>query len=139
MRAALILAGALALAAPAAAATQDEANAALRGDAEIWGGLMALAIAREVADRCPTLEARTFRGQTFVLGLYNRARDLGYPRGQILAFIDDEGEKARLRREVTEWFAARGLSESSDPQGFCTLGQAEIAADTLAGSFLRAE
>lgn len=138
MRGVLATALALALAGPALGSTQAEANAALRADAEIWGGLMALAIAREVSDRCPGLEARTFRGQTFVLGLYNRARGLGYPRAQIMAFIDDEAEKARLRTEVTAWFAARGLREGAAPDGFCTLGQAEIAGQTLAGSFLRA-
>ena len=138
MRAPLALALALVLAGPALGSTQAEANAALRGDAEIWGGLVALAIAKEVSDRCPTLEARTFRGQTYVLGLYNRARSLGYARSQIMAFIDDEDEKARLRRQVTEWFAARGLREGSPPEGFCALGRAEIAGETLAGSFLRA-
>jgi len=137
MRAALL---ALALlAAPAHAETQAEANAALRADPEVWSGLMALAIANEVSERCPSLEARMFRGRTYVLGLYNRARSLGYPRAQILAFIDDEGEKARLRREVTAWFAARDLTESSDQAGFCALGRDEIAGQTLAGSFLREE
>lgn len=130
-------------AAPAAAqatiqapATQAQANALLRGDPEIWSSLTAMAIAREVARRCPSLDERTFRGRMHAFGLFNRARGLGASRAQIMAFIDDEGEKAHLRREVTAWFAARGLREGSAPAGFCTLGQAEIAARTLAGSFL---
>lgn len=137
---ALALAAALAAAPaiPAAATTQAEANAGMRADGQIWGGLTALAIAREIGNRCPSIEARTFSGRAYVVTLYNRARSLGYSRAQIMAFVDDEGEKARLRREVTAWFAARGLREGSDPEGFCRVGRDEIAGGTLAGSFLRA-
>lgn len=126
------------LAAPAQSNTQSQVNTALRADAEIWNSLTALAIARELGDRCPSIEARTLRGRTHVLGLYNRARALGYTRQQIVAFIDDRDEKARLRTEVTAWFAARGLREGAAAQGFCDLGQREISTGTLAGSFLRA-
>lgn len=132
------LVGALALPAGAQALDQAQANALMRGDAEIWGSLTALAIAREVARRCEAIDERTVRGRMHVVGLYNRARGLGASRSQILAFIDDEGEKARLRAEVTAWFAARGLGEGDGPEGFCALGRAEIAGRTLAGSFLAA-
>jgi hypothetical protein len=128
------------VAAPVAAqdAAQAQANAALRADPEIWGSLTALAIARELGRRCATLEERTFRGRTHVVGLYNRARGLGFSRAQIMAFIDDDAEKARLRAEVTQWFAARGLREGGPSEGFCALGREQIAGGTLAGTFLRA-
>jgi hypothetical protein len=132
------LTAALALPAGAQALTQAQANALLRGDAEIWGSLTALAIAREVARRCDAIDERTVRGRMHVVGLYNRARGLGASRAQIMAFIDDEAEKARLRTEVTAWFAARGLRENAAAEGFCALGRQEIAARTLAGSFLAA-
>lgn len=139
LRLAATLAAALA-AAPAAAqaTTQAQANALLRGDPEIWGSLTAMAIAREVGRRCPTIDERTMRGRMHVIGLYNRARGLGATRSQIMAFVDDEAEKARLRTEVTAWFAARGLREGSPAEGFCALGRQEIAAGTLAGSFMSA-
>jgi hypothetical protein len=124
--------------APAQATTQAQANAALRADPTIWNSLTALAIAREVGDRCPSIEARTLRGRTHVLSLYNHARGLGYSRQQIMTFIDDRAEKARLRTEVTAWFAARGLREGAAADGFCALGRTEISTGTLAGSFLRA-
>jgi hypothetical protein len=138
---AFLLAVALLTAAPAAAQpprSQAQANALLRADPEIWSSLTALAVAREVARRCPTLDERTMRGRMHVLGLYNRARALGASRAQIMAFIDDEAEKARLRAEVTSWFAARGLREGMPETGFCTLGRTEISGRTLAGSFLAA-
>jgi len=120
------------------APTQEQANAALRADPTIWNSLTAMAIAREVGDRCPTMETRTMRGRTHVLGLYNHARGLGYSRQQIMTFIDDRTEKARLRAEVTAWFAQRGLREGAAAEGFCALGRTEISTGTLAGSFLRA-
>jgi hypothetical protein len=135
---ALALAAALAAPAAAQATTQAEANAMLRNDPEIWGSLTAMAIAREIARRCEALDERTLRGRMHVIGLYNRARGLGASRSQIMAFIDDEAEKARLRAEVTAWFAARGLRPDDPPEGFCALGRQEIAAGTLAGSFLAA-
>lgn len=140
MKGLLTLAMVALLAGPAGAqaTTQAQANAALRGDAEIWGSLTALAIARELGRRCATLEERTFRGRAHVVGLYNRARGLGFSRQQIMAFIDDEAEKARLRGEVTQWFAARGLREGDPAEGFCALGREQIAGGTLAGTFLRA-
>lgn len=137
----LLVSAALALGTPAVAQArgQSEVNAALRADPRIWNGLFALAIAREVSNRCDgPVEARTFRGRTHVLGLFNHARGLGFSRAEIEAFVDDEGEKAHLRAQVVQWFAQHGLSEGSAPARFCDLGRAEIAAGTFAGSFLRA-
>ena len=131
-----LLLAALALPAQAQDLSQAQVNERLRGDSEIWTSLTALAIARELARRCDALDERTVRGRMHVLGLYNRARGLGASRSQILAFVEDEGEKARLRAEVLAWFATRGLRDGDAQPGFCALGQQQIAERTLAGSFL---
>lgn len=133
---ALVLAVTLA-ASPAMAVTQDEVNATLRADAQVWGGLLALGIAHGISEICPSFEARTFSGRLFLLGLYNRARSLGYSRAQIRDFVEDDAEKARLRTEVLAHFARNGAREDA-PDTVCALGRAEIAAGSLAGDYIRA-
>ena len=134
----LTLAAALALSATAAPAqTQDEINARLGGDAALWTGLFAVALADELRNRCEGLEARTLRATSFVFGLYNRARDYGYSRQQIRAFQTADSTEARMRAEVNAYFAANGVREG-DAETYCALGRSEIAAGTQAGELLRA-
>lgn len=128
----------LAAGAAAQATTQAEVNAALRADPQIWTSFVAMAAAREIRDRCPTIDSRDFRARAHVLSLYNRARGMGYSRAQIMAFIDDEGEKARLRAETIAWFGRNGVQVSDGADAFCALGQAQIAQGTQTGSYLRA-
>lgn len=131
---ALTLAG---LGAPALAASQDEINATLSGDASIWGGLFALAVADEIRNNCPTMEARTVRATTFVYGLYSQAREYGFSRAEIRAFQTADSTEARMRSEVMAYFGQRGVREGQ-PDTYCALGQAEIAAGSQAGVLLRA-
>ena len=132
------LALALMLAAsPAVATTQDEINATLSGDAELWAGLRALAIADEIRNNCPEVEARTLRATSRVLELYNRAREYGYSRDQIRAFQRADSTEARMRREVLAYFAQNGVREGVS-ETYCALGRSEIASGTPAGTLLRA-
>jgi hypothetical protein len=128
----------LALPAAAQALSQEQVNAQLRADPEIWASLTALATARELARRCDSLDERTVRGRMHVVGLYNRARGFGATRAQIMAFVEDPGERRHLRAEVMDWFASHGLRDGDPEPGFCALGRQQIAARTLAGSFLAA-
>lgn len=134
----LALSLALAVGAPAQATTQAEVNAALRADAQIWDAFVAMAAAREISSRCAGIEAREFRARTHVVSLYNRARSMGFTRPQIMAFIDDEGEKARLRAATIAWFGQNGVRVSDGAEAFCALGRSQIAQGTQTGSYLRA-
>ena len=127
----------LGLAAPAHATSQDEINATLQGDAEIWSGLRWLAIADELRNNCDSIEARTFRTTGFVLGLYNRARDHGFSRQEIRAFQTADSTETRMRAEVSAYFAQHGVREGA-PDTYCALGLSEIAAGSQAGELLRA-
>ena len=128
---------ALALAAPVQAATQEEINATLAGDPQVWGGLYTLALADQIRTHCPTIEARTLRATSFVWSLYNRARDHGYSRSEIRAFQTHPTTEARLRAEIGAYFTRHGVRDGQ-PDTYCALGQAEIAAGTEAGELLRA-
>ncbi len=126
-------------AAPLLAAASDrqaQVNAALRADPEISSGLLALAIARVISDRCPTIDGRELQGRFFLFDLYRRARTQGFRAAEIEAFVNDRAEKARFREEVRAWFAARGVTEDSPAAAFCALGREEIETRTLAGRFL---
>lgn len=119
------------------ASTQAEVNATLSSDQRVWSSLVALAIADEIRTHCPTIEAREFRTTTFVLGLFNHARGLGFSRQEIRAFQVHETTETRLRAEVNGYFAANGVREGA-ADTYCVLGLAEIAAGSQAGEFLRA-
>jgi hypothetical protein len=134
---ALITAAALALAMPAAAATQDEINATLSGDAGIWQGLFALAVADEIRNNCPSIEARTIRATAFVYDLYGQARGYGYSRSEIRAFQTADSTETRMRAEVGAYFAQNGVRQGV-PDTYCALGRSEIAAGSQAGELLRA-
>jgi hypothetical protein len=122
---------------PALAATQSEINATLRNDASIWDQLFVLALADQIREHCPTLEARTVRATRYVFGVYSQARDYGYSRAEIRAFQTDDGTEADMRARVLSYFAQHGVREGA-PDTYCALGAAEMSAGTPAGTLLRA-
>lgn len=131
-----VIAG-LGLAVPARATSQDEINATLGADAELWQGLFALALADEIRTHCEQIEARTIRATTFVYGLYSRARGYGYSRQEIRAFQTADSTEARMRSEIGAYVAQHGV-RSGAPETYCALGRSEIASGTQAGELLRA-
>jgi len=133
---ALALAATL-FAAPLAAATQEEINATLGADTEIWNGLFAIAVADQIRENCDSIHARTFRATRFIYGLYSQARDYGYSRQEIQAFQHDDAVGDRMRAEVMAYFAEHGVRAGA-PDTYCALGVAEISADSPAGHLLRA-
>ena len=123
--------------APVLATTQQEINTTLRNDAAIWDGLFVLALADQIRETCPTMEARTLRATRFVFSVYSRARDYGYSRAEIRAFQVDDGTEVQMRARVQGYFDQNGVRMGA-PETFCALGSAEIAAGTPAGTLLRA-
>lgn len=135
----IALAAMLGATAAPAAQTQAEVNAALRADPRVHGPLMAAGIAAAIAEQCPTIAAREMRARADALGLYNQARRLGYSGAQIRAFVRDRAERDWLEGQVRAWFAARGLREGDPAEGFCALGQAQLAGNAPAARYLRAQ
>ncbi len=133
----VVLAFGLAVAGPVSAATPEENLAILGADTELWSGLFALAVADEIRNNCPTIEARTLRATAFVYGLYRRARGYGFTRQELRAFQVHETTGTRMRAEVGVYFAQHGVREGV-PDTYCALGLAEIAAGSQAGEILRA-
>jgi hypothetical protein len=109
---------------------------ALRDEPSIDGPMLSVAIAIEISDKCPSIDARKLKGLNFLWGLKNAAKKLGYSDDEIKEYVDSKAEKARIRDLGEAYVRARGLNPTSDAD-LCALGQQEIAAKSLTGSLLR--
>lgn len=102
----------------------------------IRDGLIDVAIAYEISQVCPTINARLLRGIGRLNGLKSTARQMGYSRDEVNAFIDDPQEKARLEAMARDRLAQMG-GVPGDVTSHCRVGQAEIARGSSIGSLLR--
>ena len=118
------------------AAAPAMAQVPLKDVAEIREGIIATGMAYELSEECGALSARTFRGLAFLNGLQNRARELGYTRAQIDAYIDDDAEKDRLEAIARARLAELGVVEGREAT-YCAVGRAEIAKGSQIGRLLR--
>ena len=91
-----------------------------------------------IADNCPTIEARKLRA----LGELNKLRDYalreGYEASVVRAFVTSDAEKAKFKAEAAEWLKAKG-AEPGNAEAYCTIGEEEIAKDSLIGYLLRSK
>ncbi|WP_227270315.1 DUF5333 domain-containing protein [Roseobacter weihaiensis] len=112
------------------------AKPALRDVPQIDAQLFAIGLAHEIRENCPTISARLFRALGVLRDLQREAASLGYSESEIRTHIESDTEKDRLRARAADYMAARNLGQ--DEQGYCALGQAEIAQNSQIGALLRA-
>jgi len=108
----------------------------LREVAEIDNGMLAVAIAVEISDNCPGLEARRFKGLTFLWNLKAKAGELGYTDDQVTTYVESDEEEARIRELGEAYVTSLGFDPKTE-DGLCAAGVHEMQARTKAGSFLR--
>ena len=113
-----------------------QAKSLLKDVVEIQERLIVIGIAYRIDERCDSLSIRDFRKNTALLGVANRAMQLGYTRAEITAYIDDKVEKDRLVTVAEGRLAEMGAVEGQ-PETFCRVGQEQIAAGTDIGRLLR--
>lgn len=89
-----------------------------------------------ITDNCPTMEARKLRALGELLDIRDYALAQGYEADVVKDFVTSKEEKAKFRTEASEWLAAKG-AEPGNPDAYCQIGAAEIAADSLIGQLLR--
>lgn len=118
--------------------TPAGAQVPLREVAKIDDALLDLGIADRIRKNCPTISARLIKAVTYVRGLEKQAKAMGYSDAQIKAYTDNDTEKARMRARGAAFFAKKGV-DTSDPQSYCALGNAEIQKGSRIGSLLRAK
>ncbi|SLN41308.1 DUF5333 domain-containing protein [Roseisalinus antarcticus] len=99
-------------------------------------GLIAVALAYEIGDKCRDLDARLFRGIAFLERLRGEARRLGYSNDEIDAFIDDDAASDRLEAEARARLRAMGAVEGRG-ETYCAVGRAEIQRGSQVGQLLR--
>jgi len=136
---ALAMGAALGLGGPVQAAqTQAEANALLRGSADIYDGLFTAALIKHIADTCPDSidpPGRIAR-VTYFLGLYNKARGLGLSREQIESFVEDKAEQDRMRQLVYTYLRGANV-DPLNKTAVCAYASDQIAKATALGKRLR--
>jgi Family of unknown function (DUF5333) len=89
-----------------------------------------------IVDNCPSMEARTLKALGELNELRNYALEQGYDPEVVRAFVTSKDEKKKFKAEAAEWLAAMG-AEPGNPDAYCQIGEAEIAADSLIGQLLR--
>ena len=99
-------------------------------------GLIAVALAYEISEVCDDIDARTFRGLTYLNQLRTHARELGFSNDEIKAFTDNKAEQNRLEAIARQRLEAKGAIPG-DAASHCTVGRAEIAGGTTIGYLLR--
>lgn len=112
------------------------AQTALKDVAEIRDGIIYVGMAYEISDKCDSISARLFRGLTYLHSLRSRARALGYSEAEIDAYINDEAEKDRLEAIARAQLVRLGVVPEQE-ESYCTVGRAQIAANTRVGWLLR--
>ncbi|MFV2052455.1 DUF5333 domain-containing protein [Aliiroseovarius sp. YM-037] len=120
-------------------ATATTAHAAsLRDNAEVNNGLILAGITETIYETCPTISVRKLRGIFYLRSLYTMAKNAGFSEEEIEAYVDNEEEEARLRARVNAWLADKGAVEGN-PETYCAVGRAQIAAGNQIGVLLRAD
>jgi len=120
----------------ALSATGAAAKTPLRDVPEIDNPMFSVAMAIEISDKCATIKPRTLKGLSFLMGLADKAKDMGYTKAEIDTYRKSEDEKARIRAKGEAYVRAKGL-DPLVPQDLCKLGEMEMAQGSEIGSFLR--
>ena len=105
---------------------------------KIYNTLLQGFIGDQIADNCPTIEARTLRALMELNSLKNEALKMGYSSDEIRAFVKDKKEKARGKADAAKWLKAKGAVPGK-PDAYCAVGEQEIAKNSLIGYLLRSK
>jgi len=112
------------------------ANPEIGNVTHITEGLINTAIAYEIDRVCDSIDGRTLEGINFLWSLKQHASELGYSDAEIRAYVDNEEEKDRLEAIARDRLRAMGAVEGQ-PETYCGVGRAEMAAQSEIGRFLR--
>ena len=89
-----------------------------------------------IRSTCPSISARMLVVLNKLEGLKSYAREKGYARDDVAAFLKNPDEKARLKAEAAAYLTAAG-AVAGDTESYCKVGRDEIAKGTLTGELLR--
>ncbi|MEM1235630.1 MAG: DUF5333 domain-containing protein [Pseudomonadota bacterium] len=104
--------------------------------AEVRNGLLAVAAGDMIQRNCGEISPRLIRVYSLRNRLVSAALAAGFSAEEIENFVDDEVALANLRAEAARYLTQRGV-ETGVPDTYCTVGAAEITANTPVGRLLR--
>lgn len=113
-----------------------QADSKIAGDAHVTEVLVAARVGDVIRNTCPSISARMFVVYGVMQDLKSYAVAQGYKEDEVKAFLRDPAEKARIAA-LAEAHMNRSGVVPGEAESFCTLGRAEIAAQTLTGRLLR--
>ena len=100
--------------------------------------LIAARIADQIRRNCPNIEGRIIFAFQQARALERYALDKGYSKQQIDSFLDSKPDRQRIYAVAEDYMASKGV-QKGDAGSYCTLGRAEIAANSVTGSLLVAK
>ena len=112
------------------------AQTALKDVSYVREGIVNVGMAYELSERCGDLRARLFRGISFLQSLKDYASELGFSDTEIDDYVNDRAEKKRLEGIARARLTELGVVEGEEAT-YCTVGRAQIAANTRVGWLLR--
>ncbi|MEM6306940.1 MAG: DUF5333 domain-containing protein [Pseudomonadota bacterium] len=110
----------------------------LKDEPRVQESMLAIGMADMIRNECEMINARMFRAFGYLRSIENYARQQGYGAAEIQQYIKDDAEKNRLYGIAHARFLQKGLNPE-DPNSYCTVGLAEIAADSPIGRLLKAK
>lgn len=113
------------------------AESKIAQDRHVTEVLLAARVGDVIRTTCPSISARMFAVFVAMNDLKSYARGQGYTEEEVKAFLKDPVEKDRIKGLAAAYLKKAGAKEG-DAESFCTVGRAEIAANSLTGSLLRA-
>lgn len=103
----------------------------------IENGLFTIAVADKIRRECGDISGRLFKARGELQSLYSFARQKGYSRQEIEAYVNAESEKNRMRAKRDAYLRGLGVVKSR-PETYCAAGRAEIEKSSRIGALLRA-
>lgn len=119
----------------AAAPTVPASAQGLATEADLNAGLEVIAAGDMIRRRCPDIDARMVRAVAYMRRLGGIALERGYTRDDIRAYVEDDANKERVEGAARRYLTSRGLG-AGEPEDYCRVGRAEIAADSPIGRLL---
>jgi hypothetical protein len=102
----------------------------------ITEGLINTAIAYEIDRVCDSISGRRIDGINFLWSLKEHASELGFTDDEIRDYVENREEKDRLEAIARDRLRDMGAVEGQ-PETYCSVGRAEMAARSDIGRFLR--
>ena len=109
----------------------------LQDDRVIDNGLTLVAAGGYIRRNCrDEISQRKIKAFNFMLGLKNRANELGYSDDEIRAYLDNPEEKERVEGQARRYLAYYG-ADFEDKQTICEAAKIEIAAERGVGRYFQ--